>query len=88
MKYAVEIDLGAMIYIPSFIKIDSGIQKLTGRGSQTHRHEDTERVWRLHETNFRKKVKNGHSMNKQKGHIDFYVTETGVCDKCCPRGAV
>jgi hypothetical protein len=38
MKYAVEMGSGAMIYIPSFIKIGSGIQKLMGRGdSQTHR---------------------------------------------------
>jgi hypothetical protein len=28
MKYAVEMGPGAMIHIPSFIKIDSGIQKL------------------------------------------------------------
>jgi hypothetical protein len=28
--YTVEIDSGAMIYIPSFMKIGSGIQKLTG----------------------------------------------------------
>jgi hypothetical protein len=27
MLYAVEMDSGAMIYIPSFIKIGSGIQK-------------------------------------------------------------
>jgi hypothetical protein len=32
MKYAVEIGSGAMIYIPSFIKIVSGIQKLMGAG--------------------------------------------------------
>jgi hypothetical protein len=37
MKYAAEMGSGAMIYIPSFIKIGSGIQKLTGRDSQTHR---------------------------------------------------
>jgi hypothetical protein len=30
MKYAVEMDLAAMIYIPSFVKIGSGIQKLIG----------------------------------------------------------
>jgi hypothetical protein len=39
MKYAVEMFSGAMIYIPSFIKIGSGIQKFIGRrgggGSQT-----------------------------------------------------
>jgi hypothetical protein len=28
--YALEMGLSAMIYIPSFIKIDSGIQKLLG----------------------------------------------------------
>jgi hypothetical protein len=38
MKYAVEMGSGAMIYILSFIKIGSGIQKLMGgRDSQTHR---------------------------------------------------
>jgi hypothetical protein len=30
MKYAVEIGSGAMIYVPSFIEIGSGIQKLIG----------------------------------------------------------
>jgi hypothetical protein len=30
MKYAVEGDPGAIIYIPSFIKIVSGIQRLIG----------------------------------------------------------
>jgi hypothetical protein len=34
MKYAVEIGSGAMIYIPSFIKFGSGIQKIMGGGSQ------------------------------------------------------
>jgi hypothetical protein len=32
MTYAVEIGPGAMIYIPSFIKIGSGIQRLLGGG--------------------------------------------------------
>jgi hypothetical protein len=36
MKYAVEIGSGAMICIPSFIKIVSTIQKLGGGG--VHRH--------------------------------------------------
>jgi hypothetical protein len=36
MKYVVEIGSGVMIYIPSFIKIGSGIQKLIG-GIHTHR---------------------------------------------------
>jgi hypothetical protein len=43
MKYAVEMGSGAVIYIPSFIKIDSGIQKLMkGREiSLTHTHTHT-----------------------------------------------
>jgi hypothetical protein len=35
IKYAVEMDSGAMIYIPNFIKIGSGIQMLMGG---IHRH--------------------------------------------------
>jgi hypothetical protein len=31
-KYAVEMGSGAMIYIPSFIKNGSGIQKMKGEG--------------------------------------------------------
>jgi hypothetical protein len=37
MEYAVEMDWGAMIYIPSFIKTGSGIQKLVG---WINRHRD------------------------------------------------
>jgi hypothetical protein len=37
MKYAVEVGSGATIYIPSFIKIGSGIQKLIRGDTQTHR---------------------------------------------------
>jgi hypothetical protein len=33
--------LGAVIYIPSFIKTDSGIQKLIGEDTQTHKHTQT-----------------------------------------------
>jgi hypothetical protein len=36
MKYAVEMGSSAVIYIPSIIKIVSGIQKLMG-GGDTHR---------------------------------------------------
>jgi hypothetical protein len=36
-KYAVEMGSGAMIYIPSIIKIGSGIQKLIAADAQTHR---------------------------------------------------
>jgi hypothetical protein len=38
MKYAVEMGSGAMIYIPSFIKIASGIQKLMGAYTDTYTH--------------------------------------------------
>jgi hypothetical protein len=39
MKHAVEMGSGAMIYIPNFIKIGSGIQKLIGGiDTQTHTH--------------------------------------------------
>jgi hypothetical protein len=42
MKYTIEMGSGAMIYIPSFIKIGSAIPKLMGEGStQTHRTEVT-----------------------------------------------
>jgi hypothetical protein len=33
MNYAVEIGLGTMLYIPSFVKLGSGIQKLGGGDS-------------------------------------------------------
>jgi hypothetical protein len=35
VKYAVEMGSGAMIYIPSLVKIGSGIQKLTGGYTDT-----------------------------------------------------
>jgi hypothetical protein len=35
MKYVVEMGSGAMIYIPSFIKIGSGIQKLIRGDTET-----------------------------------------------------
>jgi hypothetical protein len=37
MKYAVEMGSRAMIYIPSLVKIDLGIQKLIGEDTQTTR---------------------------------------------------
>jgi hypothetical protein len=44
MKYAVEMGSGTIMYtyIPSFIKIGSGIQKLIRRDTQTHT------AWRSH----------------------------------------
>jgi hypothetical protein len=43
MKYAVEMGSGAMIKIPSFIKIGPGIQKLLWEG-YTYRHTATQRA--------------------------------------------
>jgi hypothetical protein len=41
MKYAVEMNSDAMIYVPSFIKTGSAIQKLIGEHTDTHReHSD------------------------------------------------
>jgi hypothetical protein len=39
MKYAVEMSSVAIIHIPSFIKIGSGIQKLIKGDTQTHNLE-------------------------------------------------
>jgi hypothetical protein len=47
MRYTVEMGSGAMIYIPGFIKIGSGIQKLI-RGGLT----DTQTAWRSHKPTF------------------------------------
>jgi hypothetical protein len=46
MKYALEIGSGAMIYIPSIIKIGYAIQKLIGGDIQT------QAAWRSHKLNF------------------------------------
>jgi hypothetical protein len=40
-NYAVEIGAGAVIYIPSFIKIDLRVQKLTGGYTDTHTNQHT-----------------------------------------------
>jgi hypothetical protein len=45
MKYAVQMGSDAMIHIPSFIRIGSGIQKLIGGA---HRHT----AWRSHKPTF------------------------------------
>jgi hypothetical protein len=39
MKYAVEMGSGAMIYIPSFVQIGSGIQTFIKADTQTHREQ-------------------------------------------------
>jgi hypothetical protein len=42
MMYSFEMGSGVTIYIPSFMKIDPGIQKLTRRDT------DTQTAWRSH----------------------------------------
>jgi hypothetical protein len=43
MRYATGMDSGAMIYIPSFVKIDLGIQNFKGRAQrQRERHIHTQ----------------------------------------------
>jgi hypothetical protein len=44
MKSAVEISYGAMVYIPSFIKIGSGIQKLMRDGIHRQARDRISRV--------------------------------------------
>jgi hypothetical protein len=41
MKYAVEMGSVVMMYVPSFIKIGSGIQTIMGGGGYTYRHTDS-----------------------------------------------
>jgi hypothetical protein len=42
MKYAIEMCSGSMVYMPCFIKIGSGIQKLMGGGGDTHKDTYTQ----------------------------------------------
>jgi hypothetical protein len=42
MRYAVEVGPGAMIYIPSFIKIGSGIQNFIGGGGDSETRANRE----------------------------------------------
>jgi hypothetical protein len=53
MKYTVEVGSSATMYISSFIKIGSGIQKLIGGDSQTHRQHG-DRISLLSFVNIRK----------------------------------
>jgi hypothetical protein len=46
MKYNVEMGSGAMIYMPSFITIGSGVQKLMGE------YTDTQTAWLSHKPTF------------------------------------
>jgi hypothetical protein len=52
MKYDTEMGSVAMIYIPVFIKIDSNIQKLIGRDTQTNKYANRLIEWRSHKPTF------------------------------------
>jgi hypothetical protein len=43
MKHEIEMGSGGIIYIPSFLKIGSGIQKFMG-GRGIHRHTDSMKI--------------------------------------------
>jgi hypothetical protein len=44
MKYAVEMGTGVMIFMPSFIRIGSGIQKMMWWGEFTDRQTDRQTI--------------------------------------------
>jgi hypothetical protein len=46
MEYAIEMGLGAVMYIPSFMKIGSAVQKLMGGCTVA------QRAWRSHKPTF------------------------------------
>jgi hypothetical protein len=64
MKYAVEMGSGAMIFIPSFIKIGSAIEKLTGENTDTQ-YGDCMSLLLFYK--------------KKKGRLKMKVTNTIVC---------
>jgi hypothetical protein len=43
MKFGAVMDSGGMIHTPSFMKIDSGIQRLLDGGTQAHTDTETRR---------------------------------------------
>jgi hypothetical protein len=47
MKYAVEMGSGAMIYVPSFMKIGAGVQKLMEGGDKRIHREHGDLIGRL-----------------------------------------
>jgi hypothetical protein len=60
MMYAVEMCSGAVIYLPSFIKIGSGIQKLTGDDTQTHRSNKPTCVYFFLNKGSRRRMQHGY----------------------------
>jgi hypothetical protein len=69
VKYATEMGSGAMIYIPSFIKIGSGIQKLIERDTQT--------AWRSYNSTFIFKNKIRQKNGKDILHIRTELRKRG-----------
>jgi hypothetical protein len=57
MKYTTEMGSGAMIYVPSFIQIGSGILRVIG-GIQTHREDGDHMILLLFFQNKESRLKN------------------------------
>jgi hypothetical protein len=76
MKYAVEMGSGAMMYIPSFIKIGSGIRKLIGR------YTDTQTEWRSQIPVYcENQTKHTNTLCGQNVQFIFYVKAGGTYRK-------
>jgi hypothetical protein len=56
MKYFVKMGSGAMMHIPSFIKIASGIQKLIGGDAETHRQHG-DRISQFYESRLKQIIR-------------------------------
>jgi hypothetical protein len=57
MKCAAEMGSGVMRYVPGFIKIDAGIQKLMSGRSTEHRHADSMEIFSFFQ-NKKRRLKN------------------------------
>jgi hypothetical protein len=73
MRYTVEMGSGGMIYIPSFIKTGSGIQKLVGQDTQTQGRAIAQAVSRWLPT--------------AAARVRARVWSCGICGRQCGAGA-
>jgi hypothetical protein len=80
MKYGVEMDSGAMIYKPSFIKIGSGIPKLIGE-IQTHRQHGDRICLLLF-------IQNKGSRKKRQFRSSFMFWNTALCSPLKVNGSI
>jgi hypothetical protein len=75
-KYAIQIDSDDMIYIPSFLKIGSGIQTLLG--GYTHRYQDDNMSFIFFSQNKESRLKD---VNRRESH--FYTSRDRNIDNSC-----